>query len=79
MILPEVLFSSAIWRPVVVGQVEMCDALVEGVAQHFTLNIERAVVAEVVTTGQARSLAGLSPNARRGDRPCIRSDSATPW
>src|SRR6478736_3750583 len=44
----EVLFSSAIWRPVVVGQVEVCDALVEGVAQHFTLNIERAVVAEVV-------------------------------
>ena len=44
----EVLFGGAIWRPVVVGEVKVCDALVEGVVQHFALHIKGPVVAEVV-------------------------------
>ena len=44
----EVLFGRAVGRSVVVGEVKVCDALVEGVPQHLALHVEGTVVAEVV-------------------------------
>ena len=44
----EVLFGRTVRWSIVVGQVKVCDALVERVPQHLALDVEGAVVAEVV-------------------------------
>lgn len=45
---PEIDFRAAVGRPVVVRQIEMVDAVVEGGAQHLALGGDRRGVAEVV-------------------------------
>src|SRR5665213_2947501 len=44
----EVALGAPVWRPVVVRQVEVGDAQVEGSAHNGTLGVERPVVAEVL-------------------------------
>jgi hypothetical protein len=44
----EILFGRAVWRAVIVGEVEMGDAPVEGATQNGALRLERVDAAEIL-------------------------------
>ena len=46
--LAEILFRCTIWRTIVVGQVEVCDAVVKGVMCYFSLTVPRGFITKIM-------------------------------
>jgi hypothetical protein len=44
----EILFRRTVGRPVIVSEIEMCDAVVEGVSQNGTSDFKYVVGAEIL-------------------------------